>query len=95
MSPDNIFMNGNAREHKGLIVDELPKEDCRMECPSMSPVLNPIEHVWNGLGRVISQSSSPYKTPQELQVAILKEWTLLPLKFIDTLINSMASRCEA
>ncbi|GFW79988.1 hypothetical protein TNCV_983971 [Trichonephila clavipes] len=55
---------------------------------------NSIEYVWDGLGKAISQRSSPPSThlPQELKVLLLEKRALLPQ--IGTLINSMAARCE-
>ncbi|KAF8789473.1 Transposable element Tc1 transposase like protein [Argiope bruennichi] len=62
---------------------------------SRSPDLNPIEHVWDGLGRAIAQRNPRLNTLQELKAALLEEWALLPQAFIDPLINSMKARCEA
>ncbi|GFT99535.1 transposable element Tcb2 transposase [Trichonephila clavipes] len=51
-----LFMNDNARPHHASIVDEcLQSEDItRMYCPAYSPDLNPIQHVWDMLGRQIA-----------------------------------------
>ncbi|GFS50898.1 DDE_3 domain-containing protein [Trichonephila clavipes] len=51
-----LFMNDNARLHRADIVDEcLQSEDItRMDRPAYSPDLNPIEHVWDMLGRRIA-----------------------------------------
>ncbi|GBM20273.1 hypothetical protein AVEN_216685-1 [Araneus ventricosus] len=51
-----ILMDDNARPHRALLVDEfLESEDIRrMDWPAISPDLNPIEHVWDALGRAIA-----------------------------------------
>lgn len=89
--PDFLFMDDNARPHRAHIVDDfLEEEDIRrMNWPAKSPDLNPIEHVWDGLGRAIARRNL---LPRTLQ---LEEWDLLPQAFLDTLINSMRARCEA
>ncbi|GBM70274.1 hypothetical protein AVEN_63921-1 [Araneus ventricosus] len=50
LAPEFILMDGNARPHRALLVDEfLESEDIRrMDWPARYPYLNPIEHVWGG-----------------------------------------------
>ncbi|GFV61142.1 transposable element Tcb2 transposase [Trichonephila clavipes] len=58
ISPDFIFMDDNARPHRTLAVEELLESEdiTRMDCPAYSPDLNPIEHVWDALGRRIAST---------------------------------------
>ncbi|GFU79848.1 transposable element Tcb1 transposase [Trichonephila clavipes] len=56
MDAELLFMNDNAHPHRANIVDEcLQSEDVtRMDWSAYSPDLNPIEHVWDMLGRRIA-----------------------------------------
>ncbi|GFY19887.1 transposable element Tcb1 transposase [Trichonephila clavipes] len=56
MGTEFLFMDDNVRPHRANIVNEcLRSEDItRMDWPAYSPDLNPIEHVWNMLGRQIA-----------------------------------------
>ncbi len=67
----------------------------RMEWPALSPDLNPIEHVWEMLGRRIAAQSRLPVTVRDSEIALLEEWNSIPQSLIDNLIASMASRCAA
>ncbi|GFV18809.1 transposable element Tcb1 transposase [Trichonephila clavipes] len=56
MGVEFLLMDDNFRPHYANIVDEcLQSEDItRMEWPAYSLDLNPIEHVWDMLGRGIA-----------------------------------------
>ncbi|GBM69512.1 hypothetical protein AVEN_205388-1 [Araneus ventricosus] len=64
VGPEFILMDDNARPHRALLVDEfLESEDIRrMDSPATSPDLNPIEHVWDALGRAIA-TRNPLREP--------------------------------
>ncbi|GFW05286.1 transposable element Tcb2 transposase [Trichonephila clavipes] len=66
----------------------------RMDWPARSPDLNPIEHVWDFLGRRLAARTLPPKTIRELRLALQDEWAAMPQQLIDTLILSMGRRCE-
>ncbi|GFW32891.1 transposable element Tc3 transposase [Trichonephila clavipes] len=86
-----LFMDDNARPHRANIVDEcLQSEDItRMDWPAYSPDLNPIEHVWDILGRRIAARQPPPTFPPDLRRALLNEWCNIPEDQIDNLILSM------
>ncbi|GBM10610.1 Transposable element Tc1 transposase [Araneus ventricosus] len=92
-----ILMDDNARPHRALLVDEFLESEHirRMDLPARSPDLNPIEHVWDALGREIATRNPPPRTIQEMKTALLNEWDQLPQEMISCLISSMKSRCKA
>ncbi|GFW66715.1 transposable element Tc3 transposase [Trichonephila clavipes] len=65
-----------------------------MDWPTRSPDLNPIEHVWNFLGRCLAARTLPPVTIRELRFSLQDEWAAMPQQLIDTLILSMGRRCE-
>ncbi|GFY16780.1 transposable element Tcb2 transposase [Trichonephila clavipes] len=66
----------------------------RMDWPARSPDLNPIEHVWDFLGRRLAARTLPPVTIRELRLVLQDEWAAMPQQLIDTLILSMCRRCE-
>ncbi|GFW95891.1 transposable element Tcb2 transposase [Trichonephila clavipes] len=63
-----------------------------MEWPACSPDMNPIEHVWDALGRRVAGHQPPPQTLQELERALLEEWDRIPQLVINSLIDSMPQR---
>ncbi|UYV83242.1 hypothetical protein LAZ67_23000264, partial [Cordylochernes scorpioides] len=82
-----IFMDDNACPHRARLVNEyLQSENIRrMDWPARSPDLNPIEHVWDALGRRIGARHPSPRTLVELRTALLEEWGLLPLDLLQSL----------
>ncbi|GFX75902.1 transposable element Tcb2 transposase [Trichonephila clavipes] len=89
------WMNDNARPHRARLVENMLEAETiqRMEWPACSPNLNPIEHVWDMLGRRIAARPSPPATVRDLEIALLEKWNSIPQSLIDNLIASMANRC--
>ncbi|GFX94530.1 transposable element Tcb1 transposase [Trichonephila clavipes] len=97
MDAECLFMDVNARPHRANIVDEcLQSEDItRMDWSAYSPDLNPIEHVWDMLGRKIAARQPPNTCLPELRRVLLDEWCNIPQDPIDNLKLSMPRRCTA
>ncbi|GFU39782.1 transposable element Tcb2 transposase [Trichonephila clavipes] len=91
-----LFMDDNAPCHRTVAAEQLlESEDIeRMDWPARSPDLNPIEHVWDFLGRRLAARTLPPVTIRELRLALQDEWVAVPQQLIDTLILSMGRRCE-
>ncbi|GFW68284.1 transposable element Tc1 transposase [Trichonephila clavipes] len=91
-----LFMDDNAPCHRTVAAEQLlESEDIEgMDWPARSPDLNPIEHVWDFLGRRLAARTLPPVTIRELRLALQDEWAAMPQQLIDTLILSMDRRCE-
>ncbi|GFW29760.1 transposable element Tc3 transposase [Trichonephila clavipes] len=89
-----LFMDDNARPHRANIVDKcLQSEDItRMDWPAYSPDLNPIEQVWDMLGRRIAAHQPPPTGLPKVRRALLDEWRNIPQYQIENLILSMPRR---
>ncbi|GFT56202.1 transposable element Tcb2 transposase [Trichonephila clavipes] len=73
-------MDDNCRPHRANLVEDFLFEDgiVRMEWPECSPDMNPIEHVWDALGRRVAGRQLPPQTLQELERAFWKSGTEYP-----------------
>ncbi|GFX09908.1 transposable element Tcb2 transposase [Trichonephila clavipes] len=93
---DIILMDDNARPHRARIVEEYLEDHGleRMEWPARSPDLNPIEHLWDYLGREVAALNPPPRSLHELKQGLLCVWSSLPIPVSDNLINSMGNRCR-
>ncbi|GFV85024.1 transposable element Tcb1 transposase [Trichonephila clavipes] len=97
MCDEFLFMDDNARPHRENILDEcLQSEDItRMDWPAFSPNLNPIDHVWDMLGRRIAAREPPPTCLPELRRALLDQWCNIPQDQIDNWLLSMSRRFKA
>lgn len=91
-----IFMDDNARPHRARIVqDYLQQEQIqRLPWPAMSPDMNPIEHVWDYLGRKLNARNPKCQNIQELRNALVQEWQLYPQQKLRRLIHGMRRRVQ-
>ncbi|GFU75347.1 cubilin [Trichonephila clavipes] len=71
-----LFMDVNAPCHRTLSAEQLlESEDIeRMGWLARSPDLNPIEHLWDFLGRRLAARTLPPVTIRELRLALQDEW---------------------
>ncbi|GFW63189.1 transposable element Tcb2 transposase [Trichonephila clavipes] len=93
---DIILMDDNCRLHRANRVEDFlfEKGIVRMEWPACSPDMNPIEHVWNALGRRVAGRQQPAQILQELERVLLEEWDRIPQLVTNSLIDSMPQRCS-
>ncbi|GFW41704.1 transposable element Tcb2 transposase [Trichonephila clavipes] len=93
---DFILMDDNCRPHRANLVEDFLFEEgiVRMEWPARSPDMNPIEHVWDALGRQIAGHQPPPQTFQEQERTLLEEWDRILQLVINSLIDSMPQSCS-
>lgn len=96
MHPDvQIFQHDNARPHAARTTrDFLAEEDVNvMPWEPYSPDLNPIEHLWDELGRRVN---ARHPTSRASLICVLREeWDAIPQQQIRRLVQSMRRRCTA
>ena len=97
LGPNSIFQDDNARPHRARIITEYLQEEgvTRMEWPANSPDLNPIEHLWDQLGRAVRARVTDQTTLAELRQILVEEWNAIPLQRVTRLVASMRRRCQA
>ncbi|GFX03204.1 transposable element Tcb2 transposase [Trichonephila clavipes] len=90
------FMDDNATCHRTLAVQDcLDSEGIqRLVWPVRSPDLNPIENVWDALGRQVSGRNYPPTNKNTLIRALTEEWDKLPQQLLDNVVQSMVRRVE-
>ncbi|GFU80045.1 RNase H domain-containing protein [Trichonephila clavipes] len=62
----------------------------RLLWPARSPDLNPIENVWDALGRQVAGRNYPPTNKNTLIRALTEEWDKLPQQLLDNVVQSMA-----
>lgn len=91
------FMHDNARPHTARIVSQYLDEVQirRFVWPARRPDLNPIEHVWDEIGRRLRRHVPAPRNSRELRDILVQEWDNLPQNVIENLIQSMPRRLQA
>ncbi|GFU34134.1 transposable element Tcb2 transposase [Trichonephila clavipes] len=91
-----VFMDDNATYHRTLAVQDCLDRECiqRLVWPARSPDLNPIENVWDALGRQVSGRNYPPTNKNTLIRALTKEWDTLPQHLLDNVVQSMVRRVQ-
>ncbi|GFY32473.1 transposable element Tcb2 transposase [Trichonephila clavipes] len=91
-----VFMDGNAICHRTLVVQDcLDSEGIqRLVWPVRSPDLNPIENMWDDLGRQVAGRNYPPTNKNTLIRALTEEWDKLPQQLLDNVVQSMVRRVE-
>ncbi|KFM71640.1 Transposable element Tc3 transposase, partial [Stegodyphus mimosarum] len=79
VGPTFVLMDDNAHPHRADIVDDYLESEgiARMAWPAYLPDLNPIENLWDALGRAVSSRFPPPAALIDLETALQEEWRLL------------------
>ncbi|GFW48604.1 DDE_3 domain-containing protein [Trichonephila clavipes] len=85
-----VFMDNNATCHRTLAVqDSLDSEGIqRLVWLARSPDLNPIENVWDALGRQVAGRNYPPTNKNTLIRALTEEWDKLPQQLLDNVVEN-------
>ncbi|GFV93839.1 transposable element Tcb2 transposase [Trichonephila clavipes] len=87
-----VCMDDNATCHRTLAVQDcLDSEGIqRLVRPARSPDLNPIENVWDALGRQVAGRNYPPTNKNILIRALAEEWYKLPQQLLDNVVQTPA-----
>ena len=90
-----MFQDDNAPPHRSKLVMNFHRQrgTRHLDWPSRSPDLNPIEHVWDLIGRRVSREL--FDNTKDLERKIVQEWNQVHQSDIDNLIDSMPRRVKA
>jgi len=94
---DVIFQEDNDRKHTSKLATAWRAENnvTRLDWPSSSPDLNPIENAWHVLDlRVRARNPLP-RNADQMWTALQEEWARLDFSYIRRLYRSMPRRVEA
>ncbi|GFT31837.1 transposable element Tc1 transposase [Trichonephila clavipes] len=91
-----VFMDDNTTCQRTLAVQDCLDSEViqRLVWPARSPDLNPIENVWDALGRQVAGRNYPPTNKKTLIRALTEEWVKLPQQLLDNVVQSMVRRVE-
>ena len=76
----DLFQQDNARPHKARVAMAYLGQNTInvLPCPSKSPDLNPIEHLWDQLNKCVRQQQPPPQTLDQLHQMLQQQWRTIP-----------------
>jgi transposase len=94
MGARTILMHDNARPHIAQIVNEYldTVEIHHMIWPARSSDLNPIEHVWDMVGRRVKVRTPAPANLRNLSAAVIQEWQEIDQAVIQDLFEGISRR---
>ena len=91
-----ILMNDNARPHVARICRQFLNRNYVnvLPWPAVSPDMNPIEHIWDYLGRMVRARGNVHNL-RDLENALIQELNNIPNVVIRRYVRSMRGRLAA
>lgn len=88
------YQDDNAPAHRARVVTRyLEEQDVnQLRQPALSPDVNPIEHLWDELGRAIRNRAVQPTNLGQLGQALVEEWNRIPVNRLAQLVDSMPRR---
>lgn len=92
-----VFQDDNAPVHRAHSVLSWKEENLisSLPWPAQSPDLNPIEHLWDHLGRKVHEHKPHPKNRRELITVLEEEWVKIEESVLEKLVNSMPKRVNS
>ena len=91
-----ILMHDNARPHVARICGQfLNRNNVNvLPWPALSPDVNPIEHIWDYLGRKVRARGNVHNL-RDLENTLIQEWNNIPKVVIRRYVRSLRGRLAA
>ena len=93
-----ILMHDNARPQVARICRQFLNRDSVnvLPWPAVSPDMNPIEHIWDYLGKKVrARGNILVHNHRDLENALIQEWNNIPNVVIRRYVRSMRGRLAA
>lgn len=90
-----VLMQDGATPHTAATTERLLRQQQVrvLPWPSKSPDMNPIEHLWDELGRRVRNGPNPPANLVQLEQMLIQEWANIPQQTISNYVMSMRQRC--
>ena len=89
-----IFQQDNARLHSARVTQDFLRQN-GVNVMDWPADMNPIEHMWDELGRRVRERPNPPQNLQELGLTLQQEWQNIPRRTVRRLTRSMRQRLRA
>ncbi|GFV70715.1 transposable element Tcb2 transposase [Trichonephila clavipes] len=90
----HVVANGTMTGQRYIDEVLLPRVRLFRGAVARSPNLNPIENVWDALGRQVAGRNYPPTNKNTLIRALTEEWDKLPQQLLDNVVQNMVRRVE-